>query len=92
MALNENKIFIIQADSFDEMNSTANFKVIGDLVGHTSGVSFVSWSKQSDHKLVSASFDNTVRVWNTQTMECIAWSEYENRMNCAIFMPTGEKC
>lgn len=79
----DNSIFILE-------NDANGFKASGKLVGHLAGVTFVKWSSQSDHKLVSASFDHTVRVWDTQTFECIAWSEYENKMFCAAFLPTGE--
>lgn len=79
----DNSIFILERDE-------NGFKTSGKLAGHLSGVTFVKWSSQSEHKLVSASFDHTVRVWDTQTMECIAWSEYENRMFCAAFLPTGK--
>lgn len=82
VSTSDNSIFILEEG--DE-----GFKKTGELVGHQGGVASVRWSGQSEHKLVSASFDHTVRVWDTQTMECIAWSEYENKMHCAIFLPTG---
>lgn len=63
---------------------------IDELVGHQSGVASVKWSQQSATKLVTASFDGSVRVWDTATKECTAWHRYDNRMFCAIFMPTDE--
>lgn len=63
---------------------------IVELVGHQSGVASVKWSNQSATKLVSAGFDGSVRVWDTAKRECIAWHRYDNRMFCAIFMPTDE--
>lgn len=65
------------------------FTVTGRLPGHAGSVASVDWSKQTINRLVSASFDFSVRVWDTDAMECIAWVEYDNRMQCAIFMPTG---
>lgn len=82
IASSDNNIFILEDDG-------NGFKKTGELSGHQSGVTFVSWSDKSEHKLVSASFDHTVRIWNTQTMECIAWSDYGNKMHCATFLPTG---
>ncbi|XP_031640462.1 protein rigor mortis [Contarinia nasturtii] len=83
VSTNDGKIFIYKEDA-------DTFKRTGELMGHEAGVTFVSWSGQSEHKLVSASFDHTVRVWDTQKLECIAWFEYENKMNCANFLPTDE--
>lgn len=76
----EDKIHLVEVGS-DE---------VVDLIGHQSGVACVKWSNQSATKLVSAGFDGSVRVWNTEQKECIAWNRYENRMFCAIFMPTDE--
>lgn len=76
----DDKCHIIEMDS----------DTIDTLVGHQSGVACVKWSNQSATKLVSAGFDGSVRVWDTMTKECIAWYRYENRMFCAIFMPTDE--
>lgn len=87
LAVSTNDNFIYILHDADDGNG---FKKIGELTGHQSGVTYVSWSGQSEHKLVSASIDHTVRVWDTQTMECIAWSEYENKMHCAAFLPTGK--
>lgn len=82
VSTSDNSIFILEEND-------GGFKKLAELTGHLAGVTTVRWSGQSDHKLVSASFDHTVRVWDTQTMECIAWSEYENKMYCAAFLPTG---
>lgn len=87
MASSVDRIFIFEATL---VNGFPNFHKTGELVGHESGVTSVTWSKTSEHKLVSGSFDNTIRIWNTETMECIAWQEYETRMYCALFMPSGK--
>lgn len=89
--VNSKKLAVASSDSniFILQDNGDGFKKIGELAGHQSSVTFVSWSTQSENKLVSTSFDHTVRVWDTNTMECIAWSAYENKMHCAIFLPTG---
>lgn len=79
---NDSMIYIFKKDD-------KKFKKIGELTGHEAGVTFITWSGQSKHKLVSSSFDHTVRVWDTEKFECIAWYEYENTMNCTTFLPTG---
>lgn len=62
----------------------------GILSGHVQGVTWVKWSNESDTRLVSTGFDNSVRVWNTEIAECIALSEYTDKMFCAIFWPSDE--
>lgn len=79
----DNNIYILHHDG-------NGFTKTGELIGHQSGITCVSWSGKSENKLVSTSFDHTVRVWDTETMECIAWAEYENKMQCAAFLPTGK--
>lgn len=74
------KIHIIQMGSAE----------VVELIGHQSGVACVKWSNQSATKLVSAGFDCSVRVWDTEGKVCIGWHRYENRMFCAIFLPTDE--
>jgi WD40 repeat protein len=41
------------------------------LQGHTSGVTSVAYSPDGSH-IVSGSEDNTIRVWNPTTGQCIA--------------------
>lgn len=62
----------------------------GVLIGHGQGVTWIKWSNQSTDRLVSTGFDNTVRVWNTQTCECLAVAEYNGKMYCAIFLPGND--
>lgn len=62
----------------------------GQLEGHKQGVTWVKWSNESETRLVSTGFDNSVRVWDTETKECIALSEYTDQMFCAIFLPSDE--
>lgn len=89
--INAKKLAVASSDSniFIVQDVGDGFKKISELTGHHSGVKSVSWSTQTEHKLVSSSFDHTVRVWNTETQECIAWADYENKMHCAVFLPTG---
>lgn len=82
IASHDNHISLVEQRS-DE------FAEIGRLTGHTGSVTSVEWCKQTTNFLVSASFDHSVRVWNADTLACIAWMEYDNRMQCAIFLPTG---
>lgn len=92
-ALDKRKLAVSSNDNGISILSGSHrgFMRTGELIGHEAGVTFVSWSGQSEHKLVSASFDHTVRVWDTEKMQCIAWFEYENKMHCAAFLPTGIK-
>lgn len=58
--------------------------------GHTLGVTWVEWSNKSENRLISTGFDNSVRVWDTDTAECLAMCEYNDQMYCAVFMPDDE--
>lgn len=82
-ATHDGKIFIFEKDE-------QTFKQTSVLTGHNLGVISVNWSSQTEHKLVSAGYDHTVRVWNTETLEYIAWVAYESKMCCATFLPTGK--
>lgn len=73
-----------------EENKILDTKELGVLYGHTLGVTWVYWSDKSVNRLVSTSFDNTVRVWNTETAECLALCEYNDKMYCAVFMPEND--
>lgn len=67
-----------------------DIKVTGKLIGHVSGLTCVKWSNESENKLVSTSFDNTVRVWNTEKLECISIYRFSDRLFSAIFYPTND--
>lgn len=60
------------------------------LSGHTSGVASVKWSFNSMNKLVSASFDHSVRVWDTNTQTTISIYKFGNCMFSAIFSPIDD--
>lgn len=62
---------------------------MGELAGHN-GTTFIRWSNESTNKLVSSGYDGTVRVWNTETRECIAMYQYDFTAYCAMFMPNDE--
>lgn len=87
VACDDGKIHLIEALKADDR---FEFKRVGELVGHEQSVTCVKWSNQTEHLLVSASNDTSVRVWNTKEMKTIAWHAYESRMFSAIFMPTDE--
>lgn len=56
----------------------------------TNGTTYVKWSNESGNKLVSSGYDGTIRVWNTDTRECIAMNIYPTQMMCTMFMPNDE--
>ena len=61
-------IYHLAADKTIKIWETASGKCERTLEGHEEGVSDVSWSV--DSKLVcSASDDNTVRIWDAQTVK-----------------------
>lgn len=70
--------------------ATVRINEFGVLTGHSQGVTWIKWSNQSANRLVSTGFDNTVRVWNTETQECLAMADYNGKMYCAIFLPGND--
>lgn len=84
----EEKIQIFENVSNDTLKT--EFKNVGELIGHEQGLTWVKWSNESEHRLVSTSYDHTVRVWDTQAQNCIALKRYNSKMYCAIFMPSNE--
>lgn len=91
--IHTNKLAIACADDkivILELNSENNWEIAKELIGHTQTVAFVKWSDKNVNRLVSASFDGSVRVWDIESGDCIAWNQYDNHMFCAIFMPTDE--
>lgn len=84
----EETIHILKNTGTDTKNS--EFKKISELIGHKQGVTCLKWSNECENRLVSASYDYSVRVWNTDTQECIAINRYDSKMYCAIFMPGNE--
>lgn len=63
---------------------------IGILKGHSKGVPSIKWSNEDEHKLVSTGFDGTVRVWNTNTFECISLYQSRGSAFCATFWPKDD--
>lgn len=91
--INKNKLAIACTDDkivLLELKADNTLEVTGELNGHTQSVAFVKWSDKNSNRLVSASFDGSVRVWDVEEGKCIAWNQYDNHMFCAIFMPTDE--
>lgn len=60
------------------------------LAGHLEGVCCLRWGHGDSKLLVSASFDNTVRVWDTTNGSCIALYRSVDVVFCAIFSPIQE--
>ena len=62
---------------------------LGQLEGHK-GVTMAKWSNKTEHRLVSSGFDSTIRVWNTESMQCISLYLYSGNMFTATFLPSNE--
>ena len=81
----------------DDKNDVAEIKkekkgeCIGTLEGHTKSVYSASFSPDGS-RIVSASWDNTVRIWNAATGECIRTLEgHASEVNSASFSPDGSR-
>jgi len=61
------------------------------LEGHTGWVSGLGWHPDGDH-LISASHDQTFRIWNAATGECLHTSEsFQTAATAAAFSPDGNR-
>lgn len=78
----------VSAANLLEMAENDRIHIDGKLSGHQSGVTSIEWSSHTEHRLVSCSFDSSVRVWDTEKLECIAKVSYGSRTHCARFLPS----
>jgi COMPASS component SWD3 len=68
------------ADKLVKLWDTATGEIVKTFVGHTEGISDVSWSPDGEF-LASASDDKTVRVWSLENVRIVA-------CNCFILLKT----
>ncbi|XP_019199701.1 PREDICTED: WD repeat-containing protein YMR102C-like [Ipomoea nil] len=61
---------------------------IHEFHGHTAGVLDLSWS--TTNSLLSASKDNTVRLWKVGSDECLGVFHHSNYVTCIQFNPVDE--
>lgn len=83
VSCSESGIFVFDFVSDKEVTN------VGELVGQK-GVPYIKWSNESEHKLVSAGFDGTVRVWDVATLTCTSLYQYDCIMYAVMFMPSDE--
>uniref|UniRef100_A0A182MVR0 Uncharacterized protein n=1 Tax=Anopheles culicifacies TaxID=139723 RepID=A0A182MVR0_9DIPT len=60
------------------------------LEGHKEGVCKVRWNRGDTMRLVSCSFDNTVRVWDALSGDCLSIYRTQSYSYAAIFSPLDE--
>ncbi|XP_062546175.1 protein rigor mortis [Armigeres subalbatus] len=87
VASNENHIRLIDFSKGMDDKVDDNITL---LEGHTEGVCCLRWGHGESKLLVSGSFDNTVRVWDTVNCSCIALYRNTDSVYCAIFSPIQE--
>ena len=47
------------------------FQQKGSLNGHTATVYALASTSSGSNRLISASYDNTIKIWNLDTFQCI---------------------
>ncbi len=67
-----------------------SLKLLHRLVGHTSRLYTARFSPD-DTKILSVSFDGTVRVWNAQTGSVIHTLQHDSWVSDAEFSPDGDR-
>uniref|UniRef100_A0A182WA53 Uncharacterized protein n=1 Tax=Anopheles minimus TaxID=112268 RepID=A0A182WA53_9DIPT len=60
------------------------------LEGHAEGVCKVRWNRGDTMRLVSCSFDCTIRVWDVLTGDCLSIYRTQSHTYAAIFSPLDE--
>uniref|UniRef100_A0A182YIM0 WD_REPEATS_REGION domain-containing protein n=1 Tax=Anopheles stephensi TaxID=30069 RepID=A0A182YIM0_ANOST len=60
------------------------------LEGHTDGVCKVRWNRSDAMRLVSSSFDSTIRVWDALSATCLKIYHTKSFVYAAIFSPLDE--
>ena len=75
----------------EEEKNREEEKRIRTLIGHTDCVDSAAFSPDGS-RIVSASNDETVKIWDTQTGECIRTLEgHTSRVHTAAFSPDGSR-
>jgi WD40 repeat protein len=79
---------ITQDESIRSRNIQTGEEV--SLLGHTESVYFVAFSPDGK-RIVSASWDKTIRIWNSDTGEMVLGplEDHTNTVNSAVFSPDG---
>ena len=63
---------------------------IKDFVGHTGGITSVSFSPKTDY-ILTASLDNTARLWNIKTGNTVRiFADHTDDIGTATFSPDGQ--
>ncbi|XP_049280865.1 protein rigor mortis isoform X2 [Anopheles funestus] len=60
------------------------------LEGHTDGICKVRWNRGDTMRLVSCSFDCTIRIWDTSSATCLKIYHTRSFAYAAIFSPLDE--
>ena len=86
----ETRMAIAQTQSILSRNIQTGEEVF--LSGHTDSVCFVAFSPDGK-RIVSASFDKTIRIWNSDTGETVLGplEGYTDTVRSAVFSPDGRR-
>lgn len=84
----------IVAASYPDKNlkifDAASGKVVAARSGHAEAVKAVAYSPDGK-RIVSGSYDKTLRVWDTQTLECLAVFPCHAYVMCCAHSPRGTR-
>lgn len=86
------KIWPISSLSKNQVTAMTNQKIYPKILqGHNDSIWSIAFSSDST-KIVSGSSDRTIKIWNSQTGECIATFEGHTRPILSVaFSPDGKK-
>ncbi len=79
-----------QAEEEIRKNLPPGVKLVRTLRGHTDAIGRIAWSPDG-RIIASPSRDNTVKLWDSKTGECLhTLRDHNEEVNIAVFSPTGE--
>lgn len=69
-------------------SEVARFKVVARLTGHTDKIVAMAWNPHLSGYLMSASYDNTVQIWNIETQALAAtYVGHKAPVHCCMWSP-----
>jgi WD40 repeat protein len=80
----------LQADKSIKVFDMKTGQCLKRLNGHTSHVSSVCWIPDDSSRLISGSWDETIKIWDWQLEEAVTLVGHNSKVNCVCVSPDGD--